>query len=385
MRKIKPKIRSKITLITFLLSGILFNKCTTDVTNNNHVFVGFENFPNTQPTGNVSFTVQYVLDKSFSGKKLWIGIQKKLIDGTREDIIYIDYSLPNSNTDIIGPYTFQHNFSQAGNYDIWAGAGSEGMKPWGDKGTGKAENLEITGNTADLKFLLVQEAQRYVNYEITWYNRNGNVLKDDDQNNDATKTRTWTQSLPYSYINYDNLDEIVNKINNWQQMNQSHWYDYTPGKIGFNLYDYEYCFTDQDYPWPKERSNWTGTSCQAFIYNCAKATGYSFTSDEKYKNDVAEWENIGTEINAFEAQPGDIVYFEQKDNSGILVVASHVAIISASALDEANIKLIQALGVYYDPFKFQVSTDATIGQTKLAIKQELLQQPTCIYRRLPLQ
>jgi cell wall-associated NlpC family hydrolase len=182
----------------------------------------------------------------------------------------------------------------------------------------------------------------------------------------------WTRSVPYSLLNSDVLETIVSKCGVWTQPYQTRWYQYSPGKLGYNNYDKEYS-GDVGYPWPTDFDSWTGTCCQAFVYNCAKKVGYNFTSDENYRNEVTLWATLGTQIEYYEVQRGDIVYFEGGYHVGIVLTPDHS--------NPNNTVILQALGEYQSPFYFQVST-ATVGQT---IQVYIGTQPNPVFRRLPQQ
>ncbi len=218
---------------------------------------------------------------------------------------------------------------------------------------------------------MVAEAERYCNYSLTWYNRSGNVVSDI---NDPNPTK-WTSSVPYSFLNSDNLETIISKCSKWTQPGQTRWYQYSPGKLAVNRYDGDNSLLG-GYPWPSDFENlWTGTCCQAFLYNCAKKVGYNFTSDDQYSTQVTSWETLGTEINFSDAQPGDIVYFSGGD---------HVAIVlTPNSISADNIEIIQAFGEYQYPFNYQVSI-ANVGQTRQVYVDEYkMQKPDPVFRRLP--
>ena len=358
-------------LLTFYVCGT--NQQTTDGANceNYPPTLKFSQLPPSIATsGMFSFTINYTICDDYAGSQMWLTVNTP--NGTNE---YETWDIPDP-VNSPGNYTFSHYFSQNGLYTIWVAMG--GSKPNGQVHSEKY-TIEISGGTNNLPLAMLQEAQRYIDYNLTWYNRNDNVLQDDNQNNEATKTRVWTQSVPYSLWNTDNVEIIASNINNWKQASQTNWYQYSPGKVGFNYYDVDH-IADVGYPWPTDFSKWTGTCCQGFVYNCAKIAGYSFTSNENYRLGVNYWKDLGTQINPSSAQPGDIVYFEQRDANGI-VVLEHVAIVETSSSEENNIILIQSLGVYFTPFNFQVC-EASVGQTITTIQGPNLNGPQITFRRL---
>ena len=169
-------------------------------------------------------------------------------------------------------------------------------------------------------------------YISGWYNR--------ENKDDTIGTHYNSSGVAYSYYSTDPPGYFEAKIDSSDD-GVTRWCGYSPYRPAAGS-------------WDVNDGYWTGTYCNALVYNCCAYAGFSFTSDSMYLVGVNVWENpsIGSIFDDItQIQVGDIilVYFTSPES------LQHVGIVSEviSTNQYKDSKIIHALGWYPEPFEYK--------------------------------
>jgi hypothetical protein len=181
--------------------------------------------------------------------------------------------------------------------------------------------------------LMLLAANDYIDgftYISGWYNR--------ENKDDTIGTHYNSSGVAYSYYSTDPPGYFEAKIDSSDDC-VTRWCDYSPYRPAAGS-------------WDVNDGYWTGTYCNALVYNCCAYAGYSFTSDSMYLKNVNEWNdpNIGNiSTDSSQVQVGDIMFMDFSGNGE----PDHVGIISDVSEPYPQTKMIQAIGYYDEPLYFK--------------------------------